>query len=122
MIMPIGEDLFVDSTGGRIDDFGGIAVVADWREYRLPDVPLFGGPAMRAQHEFVRKCRTRKGNDRTVGPAIRGNRNLAKITSANECVGVVVEIDVLVGVEVDRIGTRHIGAVIKVRIKNLRGK
>ena len=53
VIMPVGERGFVDFSGERVDDFGGVTVGSGGREDGLPDIPLLGGASMGSEHVFV---------------------------------------------------------------------
>ncbi len=77
---------------------------------------------MRAEHIFICEFGAGFGNDAAVGLAIGGDGHLAEVAFADECVGVVVEIDVLVGVEIDRIRAGNVSAVVEVGIEDLRGE
>ena len=61
------------------------------------------------------------GDDGAVGLAVGGDGDLAEGAFAVEGVGVVVEVDVLIGVEVDGVGAGGVGAVVAVGIEDLGG-
>ena len=100
----------------------GIAVGACGREDGLPDVPLLGGAAVGAEDVFVGEFAAGGGDDGAVRLAVGGDGDLAEVALADEGVGVVVEVDVLVGVEVDGVGAGGLGAVVEVGIEDLRGE
>jgi hypothetical protein len=77
---------------------------------------------MRAEDIFKAELATCSGDDGSVGLAIGGDGDLGEVALAREGVGVVVEVDVLVGVEVDGIGAGGPGAVVEVGIEDLRGE
>ena len=118
--MPVRHHLTVNRSGQRIDHLRRVAIRPGRRKHRLPDVPLLGGAPARAQHVLIGVLSASLRNDRSIRFAVGRNRHLAKIPLAHKRVGVLVEINVLVGMEIHRIGTRHPRAVVKVGIENLR--
>src|ERR1700744_6391623 len=77
---------------------------------------------MGSQYIFIGEFPAGGGDHTAIGLAIRGNRNLREIALAHKGVLVIVQVDILISVKVDRIGTCGPGAVVKVGIKDLRGE
>jgi hypothetical protein len=119
VVVPVGEDFFVDGSGERVDDLGGIAIFTGGWEDCLPDIPLLGGAAVCAEDEFEGVFISGEADDGAVGFAIGGDWNFAEVAFAQEGVWVVIEVDVLVGVEVDGVRTGDEGAVVEVGIEDL---
>ncbi len=122
MVMPVGDDFGVDLAGERVEGLGRVAVRADGREDGLPDGPLFGTPAVCAEDVLVAKLLLGGGDERAIGLAVATDGDFAEVSLADEGIGVVVEVDVLVGVEVDGIGTGSPGAVVHVGVEDLGGE
>jgi hypothetical protein len=77
---------------------------------------------VRAEHILEGELRAGVGDDRAVGLAVGGDGRLAEVAVQVEGVVVVVQVDPLIGVEVDGVGAGGVGAVVFVGIKDLRGQ
>ena len=100
----------------------GVAVGAGGGVDGLPDIPLLGGAAVGAEDVLEAVLFAAGADDGAVGFAVGGDGDFAEVAFADEGVGVVIEVDVLVGVEVDGVGAGGPGAVVEVGVEDLGGE
>ena len=121
VVVPVGDDLLVDDAGERVDHVGWVAVRTLRGKDGLPDIPLLGGAAVGAEDVLEAVLGSGVGDDGAVGLAVGGDGDLTEGTLAIEGVGVVVEVDILVGVKVYGVGAGGVGAVVEVGVEDLSG-
>jgi len=119
MLSPVGGHFRINVPGGWIPDGLRIAVSSDRTEDGLPDAELFRGASVCAHDLFTTNRRLHDGDDFALGVAHFAARHLAEWAFLKESVLVVIDVDELVGAEIDRVRAIAVSAVIEVWIENL---
>src|SRR5262249_42715260 len=120
VLAPVGRDVLVDDARRLVPDRLRVAVAAHGREDGLPDVPLVGGAAARAEDGFEAYGLLDGCRDVAVGIALGRPRRAGERAGLPVGVLVVVDVDGLVGAEVQGMGAEAEGAPEVVGIEALR--